>query len=181
MPRAALTAVASILRKPLFGMILIRRNSTVDPTLFPEDDYPVFCTKCGYCLRGLSDGKCPECGTTFARGQLLVRTYVNAWSGALWRDSAARRWYWRFMVTGIALPIVAGFLSVMYMKYLGNFHSPAFRLPYALGAVMFAAPPLFCFAALVIAVKAYPRGSWKRRRAIIDAIKQASKCRKEVG
>ncbi len=187
-----MTAIASFLRKPLFGTLVNPRDATVDPALFPEDHYPVFCTKCGYCLRGLPDGKCPECGTTFARGQLLVRTYVKVWSGVLWRDSAARKWVWRFIVTGYALPVVAilGFEFMKYFRYFGYFDSSSPPSPAALDSAIrlqlyvllaiFLAGPLFLFGALVIAVKTYPRGSWKRRRAIIDAIKQANAGRKYV-
>ena len=49
---------------------------------------------------------------------MLVRTYVTDWSGALWRDSAARKWSRRFLVTGFALPIVAwlGSMSLAYLE-----------------------------------------------------------------
>jgi len=181
MLRIATAALWSLLNKPLFGTHVIPRDASVDPTLFPEQEYPVYCSKCTYLLRGLPDGKCPECGTSFERGKLLVRTYVSAWSGALWRDSAARKWFWWLLATGIALPFLAS-LGFVCMKYFGSFNSPnppssaaldsAFRLVYALLGVMFVGPVLQ-LVALAIVVKAYPRGSWKRRRAIIDAISEA--------
>jgi hypothetical protein len=52
-------------------------NARVHPALFPEADYPVFCMRCGYDLRGLSEQRCPECGEQFERGQLLVEQYVR--------------------------------------------------------------------------------------------------------
>ncbi len=179
--RTAISAVWSLLHKPLFGTHVIPRDASVDPTLFPEQEYPVYCSKCSYLLRGLPDGKCPECGTSFERGHLLVRTYVTAWGGALWRDSPARKWYWRFIVAGTALPFLSG-LGFMCLKYFVDWTSPsppssatldvAFRLIHALAAGMFVGPVLQ-FVAFGIAVKSYPRGSWNRRRAIIDAIRQA--------
>lgn len=112
---------------------------------------------------------------------MLVSTYAMAWGGALWRDSAARKWYCRFMVVGVALPFLSG-LGFMCLKYSVDWTSPSppssvtldagFRLIYALAAVMFVGPVLQ-LVALAVAVKSYPRGSWKRRRAIIDAIRQA--------
>ncbi|MCC6360674.1 MAG: hypothetical protein IT450_18195 [Phycisphaerales bacterium] len=52
-------------------------GATVDPALFPEDEFPVECLGCGYALRGLPDGRCPECGREFVRGHLLVETYLR--------------------------------------------------------------------------------------------------------
>ncbi len=49
----------------------------VDPTSFPEDEFPIFCMICDYELRGLPEPRCPECGTPFDRGRLLVRSYVE--------------------------------------------------------------------------------------------------------
>ena len=52
-------------------------GTCVDPAAFPEDDYPIYCLRCGYNLHGLPDGRCPECGDEFARGHLLVEQYVR--------------------------------------------------------------------------------------------------------
>lgn len=51
-------------------------GTSVDPARFPEDEFPVVCLNCGYSLRALPDGKCPECGRPFERGVLLVDMYV---------------------------------------------------------------------------------------------------------
>jgi len=56
---------------------VIPRGTQVDPACFPEDEYPVLCLQCGYTLRGLPDGRCPECGAGFIRGHLLVEQYVR--------------------------------------------------------------------------------------------------------
>jgi hypothetical protein len=52
-------------------------NARVDPALFPEADYLVYCMRCGYDLRGLPNEQCPECGERFERGRLLVEQYVR--------------------------------------------------------------------------------------------------------
>ncbi len=181
MIRTAWASVLALLRKPLFGTTVIPRNATVDPALFPEDDYPVYCNKCGYLLRGLPDGKCPECGTSFERGSLLVKAYAGYGSGARWQHSAAMKWCWRSVVTGCAIPFLAilGASCWLYFVNSGppNPPSPAAgglssHIIKAVGATIYAIP-LFTLIAFVIAVKAYPRGSWRRRSAIIAAIKQA--------
>lgn len=55
----------------------IPRGTLVDPACFPDDEYPVYCLQCGYALRGLPDGRCPECGHEFVRGHLLVEQYAR--------------------------------------------------------------------------------------------------------
>ena len=58
------------------GGKVVSPETQVDPARFSEDEYPVFCRKCDYALRGLPDGRCPECGTEFQRGRLLVEQYI---------------------------------------------------------------------------------------------------------
>lgn len=53
------------------------RDATVDPSAFPEAEFPVRCLGCSYLLTGLPDGWCPECGREFARGRLLVEQYAG--------------------------------------------------------------------------------------------------------
>jgi hypothetical protein len=52
-------------------------DARVDPALFPETEYPVYCMRCGYDLRGLTHAQCPECGEPFERGRLLFDQYVR--------------------------------------------------------------------------------------------------------
>jgi hypothetical protein len=86
-------------------------DATVDPSLFPEDEFPTYCEKCKYLLRGLPDGKCPECGTDFGRGKLLVRQYVLE-SGKRLYPRSARLAKWAF-IAGFSLwvTVLLGYLA----------------------------------------------------------------------
>ncbi|MGE0479990.1 MAG: hypothetical protein AB7Q17_05905 [Phycisphaerae bacterium] len=59
----------------LFGYI--PAGLEVDPAAFPETEFPVACLECGYMLHSIAQGRCPECGTAFSRGNLLVRIYAR--------------------------------------------------------------------------------------------------------
>lgn len=90
--------VLDLLNKPLFGTKVIPRNAVVNPDLFAEDEFPIWCERCGYSLKQLSEGRCPECGLEFTRGRTLVIEYLTgprAWRGRrLWfrrRSSATQR------------------------------------------------------------------------------------------
>lgn len=52
-------------------------DARVDPAAFPEADFPVYCMRCGYELRGLAESRCPECGDPFDRGHLLLEQYIH--------------------------------------------------------------------------------------------------------
>ena len=78
----------------------IPRGTQVDPALFPEDEYPVQCLNCGYDLRGLPDGRCPECGTEFVRGHLLVELYARR---RLPRGNKCRRIAKSLFIAGITI------------------------------------------------------------------------------
>ena len=68
--RATLKSIAARLGWIPYG-------TRVDGASFSDDEYPVTCLNCGYDLRRLSDGRCPECGRPFARGHLLVEIYAR--------------------------------------------------------------------------------------------------------
>jgi hypothetical protein len=85
------------------------------------------------------------------------------------------------MLMGAAMPL-ASVLGLVAMSYLLGFNSPT-PLPsttlawgsrgvYVVVVTLFAAPLLYLVAA-GIAIKTYPRGARKRRRAILRAIRQA--------
>jgi hypothetical protein len=162
----------------MFGTRVIPRDATVDPTLFSEEEYPVYCPKCEYLLRGLPDGKCPECGTAFERGRLLVRQYVVDWSGATWRRMAAGRWAGRLLVVGAAL-ILLGFAALAAKVWLpsaaapNSTPAPAFERVLRLVSLwigVLAAGVSLYVAGAVLTFMSF----WRRvggRRAIIDAIK----------
>ncbi len=178
--RKATAVVRSFLRRPLFGIRVIPRDACVDPTLFPEQDYPVQCSKCDYLLRGLADGKCPECGTAFKRGQLLVRDYVTAFGWASWTGSAGWKWLLRVMAAWgyLTFPCILGFVILKPFLLSGLQNPPAsgtmnssLYLFYGFLTIICAGVVLL-LVAVVMAIKSYRRGSWKRR-AIIDAIKQS--------
>lgn len=100
-PKAPLTRrIAEMLRRPLFGTRVIPREARVDPALFPEEEFPIYCGRCGYNLRGLPDGPCPECGTPFDRGRDLVLSYVRFPLGKWWKTSSGR-WLIRFLIVGM--------------------------------------------------------------------------------
>lgn len=72
--RRILSSVRSTIRE---WLRIPARGARVDPAAFPEDEYPVFCQRCGYELRGVSEGRCSECGQEFERGALLIEQYVR--------------------------------------------------------------------------------------------------------
>ncbi len=79
MPTNLWARLHALLSRPLFGTKVIPRDARVDPAEFPEDEFPVYCPKCHYLLRGLPDGRCPECGDPFDRGRLLITQYAFNW------------------------------------------------------------------------------------------------------
>jgi hypothetical protein len=66
-----------LLNRPLFGTKPDSRAEQVNPTHFSEHEFPIFCPTCRYQLRGLPDGRCPECGEEFTRAKLLVEEYLH--------------------------------------------------------------------------------------------------------
>lgn len=108
--RGLLARVSRLLRRPLFGTFVVRKDARVDPTLFSEEEFPVFCPKCRYALRGLRDGLCPECGRAFERGLLLVRQYVFEWGEPLWRRTRFGR-VTRWCITGMVICVSIPFLA----------------------------------------------------------------------
>ena len=79
------------LNKPLFGTKVIPPDARVDPARFPEDEFPLYCPKCDYLLRGLAEDRCPECGKSFDRGRLLVVNYVQDPFRRTWRHTRIGR------------------------------------------------------------------------------------------
>ena len=163
--------------KPLFGTRVLPKDAVVDPALFSEKEFPVRCTKCAYLLRALADGPCPECGTPFRRGRLLVRQYVQQWQGPIWQVTAAGRWSRRLFWIGLALILLSsiGFGSLKYLLPAGQ--PPATPAQVSSGirfVVILLAVEVVGFAMVfvsgVMTIWTYPRNARKKRRAIINAI-----------
>lgn len=75
---AVLRRILSSVRSTIRAWLRIpARGARVDSAAFPEDEYPVFCQRCGYELRGVAEGRCSECGQEFERGALLIEQYVR--------------------------------------------------------------------------------------------------------
>lgn len=92
-----MASLRQILNRPLFGTKVIPADARVDPSLFSEEEFPVHCAKCEYLLRGLPGAICPECGTPFDRGRLLVQEYVDLKrKGYFYRRYS--RWLWAIVI-----------------------------------------------------------------------------------
>jgi len=98
-----------VLKRPLWKTVTIPDGARVDPDRFSEDEFPVRCLTCGYLLRGLLAGRCPECGEEFERGHLLVEQYVRG------RQPKSD---WRFRVAtwcfAVGLVLVLGSSVILY-------------------------------------------------------------------
>lgn len=116
-----LARLQQTLNRPLFGTRVIPPDARVDAARFPEAEFPIYCPKCEYLLRGLPDGRCPECGEPFERGHLLVLEYVR------WRVPQQQRFN-RFVtrlliVTGLVLlgvTSIHGFYNWRVSTYVAN-------------------------------------------------------------
>lgn len=103
----------------------IRKGTALDTEQFPERDYPVQCLECGYALQGLPDGRCPECGHAFVRGELIVETYARVMRP---RRDPRRRLSWVLSLIGMAsqgLFVVIGGVVGGIQKYDPDYLSTA--------------------------------------------------------
>lgn len=81
-----------------------RETSRLNPDLFDPDEVPVICLECGYELRGPAEGECPECGTSYDRGKLLVRIYLK---NEAVKRSRLQHWGRRLGGAGTGLMVLA--------------------------------------------------------------------------
>jgi hypothetical protein len=178
-PFCRLEWLRRLLRKPIFGTRVIPKDASVDPSLFPEDEYPVACPKCWYSLHQLPDGRCPECGTAFQRGRLLVRLYVTGWKPIGWTRRPIVRWTLVVFAFGFAFYLLGmvGLLTIK-LKWTPNSVSPSFaaaamtRQAYstfaAVGAMLLG---MVLFVVSCVMTKWwYSAGMRRKRRAVLAAL-----------
>jgi hypothetical protein len=110
---------ASLLRFSIRRLGHIPAGTTVEPAEFPEDEYPVRCLQCGYDLRRLADGRCPECGTEFRRGLLLVEEYVYGRRPKKQRWSVLARGCTGLVVASGAFPLLMAIGLVLATRVPG--------------------------------------------------------------
>lgn len=120
MDRRVSTRWRRLLQYRFVGRRIITPDARVDPSLFPEDEFPVFCPKCDYLLRGLPDNRCPECGSEFDHGRLLVEQYVNEYGKRFCRGTS--RWAWRTWIVAVALAVIAEFI-VWFQGWVGRHYA----------------------------------------------------------
>ena len=118
-------SVERFLNRDLFSGRVIPRDGAVDSNLFSEDEFPVYCPKCGYLLRGLPDGRCPECGTSFERGRLLVRQYVFKYGEPAWRSTRMGKWMTRLLIAGYLLVVLAYAGLYVALRWMKTQDTPA--------------------------------------------------------
>jgi hypothetical protein len=135
------------------------------------------CSKCGYALRGLADGQCPECGLAFKRGQLLVQQYVREY-GKRFRGKLERLASRGFQV---AVTIYVVFFGALYVTLaIARFGTDDVRLQIfetmfqyrALTTVVFyvvGLSSILYFVTLILNVRFSSRFA-KRRQRVLDAL-----------
>lgn len=161
-------------------------GARVDPALFAEDEFPVYCPKCDYLLRGLPDGRCPECGTDFDKGRLLVEQYVTRPLGWHRRTNRSRRVLLLGVAAGFALIGINAYVAPLVLQFsLRRVLASAsglravssyiegmgigMRVVYGLQALVLAG----LLGLVAVNVRAYWRGRVKRRR-VAEAIQIAA-------
>jgi hypothetical protein len=114
MTRRLLHRLTGLLQRPILGTRVVPRDARLNLNLLPEEEFPIVCEKCGYLLRGLPECRCPECGTDFDRGALLLRQYVHKWFDGMTRTTATGRVIRWLCWTGVALVVLnlTGLLAV---------------------------------------------------------------------
>jgi len=180
MPRDWRTSVDRFLHRDLLsGRVMPRKvaKASVDPNPFPEEQFPLYCPKCGYLLRGLPDGRCPECGTSFERGRLLVEQYVLRHGGPGWRLTRMGRWIARLVVCGFLLHFLGQAGLYVTLRWMKTQDTPA-KLSAALETLFTVsrwtqaasglALLLWFAAGILVAVRIWRNAS--KRRRILDAL-----------
>jgi len=156
--------------RPAFNA-MIPPDARVDPDRFPEEEFPLYCPKCDYLLRGLPGNRCPECGQAFDRGRLLVEQYVIQQGKPTWPP--AKRYAKKTAVIGLIL-LLASLLLVIGDIY-SMFHHLRRLLPVSVVKI---AMGFAAFAGLVVLSASLVYSYWpdpaKKSRQVFDAIDQTS-------
>lgn len=183
--RRLLAKVSRLLYRPLFGTFVVPKDARVDPTLLSEQDFPVYCPKCDYLLRGLDDGPCPECGRPFERGALLVRQYV--FGRQLWRRTLlgrVGRWCGvaglSCMLTfalGTFMPVVLQKLGLVDLEAVSTKISVTWTMRLVLAGLLVLALGygLLMTSILCSSIDARRSQYRRKRRAVIAALRAAAK------
>jgi len=169
-------SVWNYLNRPILGTKIIPPNARVDPLLFSDDEFPVYCPKCEYSLRGLSDPRCPECGEPFDRGRLLVIQYVE------YRSKRNSRTLLRLSVSSFLLiGLIGGGINI-YIQHLSSSlannpiaFSAAFHRVNRVGAgllVLQLIALIFLLSLMALPLIARHKDR-KKRRQVIEQIKEA--------
>jgi len=111
---------------------VIPPDARVDPEHFPEKDFPLYCPVCEYLLRGLPSERCPECGTPFDRGSLLVQQYVIEHGKRRWKRTG--KYATRLFIIGCLLIFVPQILITLttYLIKPSVLTQPTTNLAFAL-------------------------------------------------
>ncbi len=179
MVRRLVIAIGRFLTRPVFGTPVIPSDARADPSRLPEGEFPVYCPKCAYLLRGLPDGRCPECGTPFERSRLLVRQYVHEFQTRRWKTTPlGRAARWCLVVgcvcTGLMMLTAGGSYLLSLRAARANPANPpdlltlvrAVFLAYLVPALVM----LCSWAAWLAMLAVHIVRSARKRRAVIQAI-----------
>ncbi len=167
-----LTKLRRFLNRLVEGLREIPPDARVDPDPFPEDEFPVVCPKCGYSLRGLPDGRCPECGRAFERGRLLVEEYVLEHGDRLHKWSWRHTW-WLMLLPQIPILGMSALLSVTAWLVKRGVWPPNAIMRANEWIPVFFLLGVLCFVPWLVGAVLGLRGYWsirKKRQAIKAAI-----------
>jgi hypothetical protein len=103
------------LRWYLLGKDDIPLGARVNPELFDEDEFPVYCPRCGALLWRLLNNCCGGCGLKVDRGWLLVEQYL--------RNSSEKRLSPRVRLIGfvVSITLVLSAIPFMLLAPRGSF------------------------------------------------------------
>ncbi len=149
-------------------------GTRVDPDLFAEDEYPVYCLTCGYHLRGVGAPRCPECGTEFDRGQLLVDFYAR---GQRPRTSPTRKLLTALSAAARVCELIGWLQIPLGLVLLTVFHSALLPTSFGRAIVVVTAYLVapYCVYGLLLAARSWVDSATGVPRARRNAVRQAAR------